>query len=340
MIRHLLLLASTLIPAPLLAQHEGHDMSGHDGHAMERPADPHAGHAIPMEPAAGSEDAHAGHGSMDHETMDHGSMDHGSMRHEEMDHGAPALPRSGPPPEAFSGPEHAADGLFPPAEMAETRDQLRRNQGGMTTHLFMFDRLEAQITEGEDIYLWDANIWFGGDIDKFWVKSEGEGEFGGSFEEAETQALWSHAIGPYFDLQTGARYDIRNDGPDTAHLVLGVQGVAPYWFEIDAAAFLSDEGDVTARFEAEYDQRLTQRLILQPRFEASLSAQDIPELGIGAGLSNVEAGLRLRYEIAREFAPYVGVEWHRDIGDTADFTRATGGDPDRWVFLAGVRAWF
>ncbi|QLC27039.1 copper resistance protein B [Parasphingopyxis algicola] len=300
--------ATALIAAsPALSQHTGHE--------MPQPADPHAGHTIPEDHAA---DAHAGHGAMAED---------------------PALPQSGPPSEAFSGPAHAADTVFPPDVMAESREELRRNQGGMTTYLFAVDRLEAQIAAGEDAYVWELNAWIGGDIDKLWVKSEGEGAFGGSLEDAEIQALWSRAIGPFFDLQTGMRADFR-PGPDRAHAVIGVQGLAPYFFEIDAAAFLSDEGDVTARIEAEYDQRLTQSLILQPRVELNLAAQDIPELGIGSGFSDLEAGLRLRYEFGPQFAPYIGVEWQHQFGDTADFARAAGGDPDRIAFLAGLRFWF
>jgi len=179
----------------------------------------------------------------------------------------------------------------------------------------------------------------GDDIDRLWIKTEGEAEFSGPVEDAEVQALWSHAIGPWFDLQAGVRYDIR-PRPDRARLALGVQGLAPYFFEVDAAAFLSNKGDLTARIEGEYDQRITQRLIAQPRVELNLSAQDVPELGLGSGVTSLQAGLRVRYEIVREFAPYVGFEWQRDFGDTARFTRLGGGDPNRVVFVAGVRAWF
>ena len=124
------------------------------------------------------------------------------------------------------------------------------------------------------------------------------------------------------------------------HLVLGLQGLAPYWFEIDAAAFLSTKGDLTARVEAEYDQRLTQRLILQPRLEIDASASDIPELEIGSGLSSIEAGLRLRYEFRKEFAPYVGVEWSRALGDTAGYIEARGGEAEDIRFIVGLKAWF
>lgn len=153
------------------------------------------------------------------------------------------------------------------------------------------------------------------------------------------QALWSHAITPWFDVQAGARYDFRPE-PERGHLVLGLQGLAPYFFEIDAAAFLSDERDLTARIEAEYDQLITQRLILQPRVELDLAAQDVEEIGIGAGLSSVEAGLRLRYEIVPEFAPYFGVSYERAVGDTANFARDEGEEVDTWSVLIGLRAWF
>ena len=157
------------------------------------------------------------------------------------------------------------------------------------------------------------------------LKTEGEGEFGGAVEDAEIQALYSRAIGPFFDLQAGVRFDPEPDS--RTHLVLGVAGLAPYMFHVDGALFLSDRGDLTARVEAEYDQKITQRLILQPRIEAEFAAQDIPKRDIGAGLTKVEPGLRLRYEIAREFAPYIGIEYEAKLGETADIARAGGEDP-------------
>lgn len=346
----LITLAAALAATPALAQHAGHH-----------------GSASPESSEHGGS-SHANHDSMDTRHDDHQShqgsipdtppMDHSGHTGHQMDAAQPpgthqghdrdghdaAIPQSGPPPEAFAGPEHAADTLFPRETMAEARAALLPELGGAMHRLFSIDRLEARLANGDDGYVWEFNAWYGGDIDKLWIKSEGEGEFGGSLEEAEIQALWSHAIGPYFDVQAGIRYDIRpnsvHHGPDRAHAVLGIQGLAPYFFEIDMAGFLSDAGDLTARIEAEYDQRITQRLILQPRIELSLAAQDIPEIGIGSGLSGLEAGLRLRYEVVPEFAPYIGVEWQRQFGATADFSRAAGGDPDRTVFLAGVKLWF
>jgi len=377
--RGVLFATAALIAAPAAAQdhsaHGGHseaaveqddaaqagqeDESAHHGHSslpQSAEAEDGPGQGASAASATGHGDPHSmNDGAMDHGSMHRGAMehaDHGAMdraEHEHMDHPpmdhrarghgahADAPSASGPPPRAFEGPRHAADTIFGTAAMARSRAG-NAVMDRMSFGTLMLDRLEARVGEGADGYLWEAQGWYGGDEDKLWLKSEGEGAFGGGLESAEVQALLSHAIGPFFDLQAGLRYDFEPDG--RAHAVLGVQGLAPYLFEVDAAAFLSDEGDLTGRIEAEYDQRITQRLILQPRAELSLAAQDIPERGIGVGLSSVEAGLRLRYEFAREFAPYVGVGYEARLGDTADHARAVGEDPDSLSLLLGLRAWF
>jgi copper resistance protein B len=223
--------------------------------------------------------------------------------------------------------------------MAPARTQLLHEHGDIKTSRILIDQLEWRTRNGRDGYFLNGEVSYGGDIDKLRMTTEVEGEFGHSPDHAEVQGLWSHALDPWFNLQTGVRYDVRPD-PGRAHLVLGIQGLAPYWFEIDAAAFLSDKGDLTARFEGEYDQRLTQKLILQPRVEFNLSAQDVREIGIGSGLSSAEAGLRLRYQFIPEFAPYVGVNYERAFGDTADFRRMDGKDVGGWNLVLGVRSWF
>ena len=152
------------------------------------------------------------------------------------------------------------------------------------------------------------------------------------------QALWSHAISPFWDVQAGVRYDLEPKG--RTHGVLGIQGLAPYWFEVDAATFLSHKGDLTARIEVEYEMLLTQTLILQPRLEIEAAAQDIPEIGVGNGITGLDLGIRLRKELKREFAPYVGVEWQKAFGSTADFIEGDGGDADKITVVAGVRVWF
>ena len=257
-----------------------------------------------------------------------------------MDHAGHGMdiPTGPPPPRAFEGPQHAAEMYFDPDRLAAARAYNRIAHGGMTTGMVLAERLEARISDGHDAYLWDLSGWYGTATDKIVFKSEGEGEFGGEVEDAEMQVLWGHAIGPFVDLQAGMRVDVEPD--TTAHLAVGAAGLAPYMIHFDAAAFLSDEGDLTARIEAEHDMKFTQRLILQPRVEAELSAQDIPERGVGAGLSRIEVGARLRYEIAREFAPYIGVEYEAATGQTADYIRAAGDDPDGVSILLGLRFWF
>jgi copper resistance protein B len=254
--------------------------------------------------------------------------------------GAPPAPPVGPPPAAaFSGPEDAADAVFGAGQMEPSQRDLIRMHGRMATSRFRAERLEVGFAGGEESYAWEADFFYGEPLDRLWIKSEGEGGFGRGLHHGEVQALWGHAVSPFFDLQAGLRYDFAPD-PERAHLALGVQGLAPYWIEVDAAAFLSDEGELTARIEAEHDLRITQRLILQPLVEIALSAQDIPELGIGAGLSTSEVGLRLRYEIVPEFAPYLGVLWEQAYGRAADFREAAGEESGSVRLVAGVRLWF
>jgi copper resistance protein B len=248
-------------------------------------------------------------------------------------------PATPPPPAALSGPDHAADAIFPVDRMTVARGVFRNEHGAIRNALVLVDQLEARVQNGRDGYAWDAQAWYGGAIDRLWLKTEGEGNFGSSPDHAEAQALWSHAIDPWFNLQAGIRYDVRPD-PRRGYLVLGLEGLAPYWFELDGAVFLSNKGEVSGRFQAQYDQRITQRLILQPRVDLELSLQDVPEIRVGSGLSSAEAGLRLRYEIVPEFAPYVGVHYGRSFGDTARFRRAAGEDVGGWSFVLGIRTWF
>ena len=325
------------VQAPAADPHAGHTMPApaqvadpHAGHDMSAPAptaDPHAGLAMPAQ-----SDLHAGH--------DMGGQSFGGPPDVPTSADDEGRPRQPPlPPAALSAPAHAADAIWGADRMSGARDILRRENGDVRATAVIVDRLEVGFDDGEEGWTWDVAGWTGGDINRFWWKSEGEGDFDGE-AEGEVQALYSRAISPFWDVQAGVRQDFREDGEDPTHLVLGLQGLAPYWWEVDAAAFLSSEGDLTARVEAEYDQRITQRLILQPRVEVEASASDAPELSRGSGFTHVEAGVRLRYEIAKEFAPYVGVEWSRELGGTADFTRAAGGEPELTRFIVGLKAWF
>jgi copper resistance protein B len=286
-----------------------------------------------------AQDSHAGHDRPAPEQDPHAGHDLGTADAPPQDASPGPVMETPPPPEAGSGPPRAADAIWGAGAMRDSRADLQRMHGDMPLLWLQAERLETQVRESGDGYLWDVQGWYGTPTRRLWMKSEGEGEWGDRPEEAEVQALYSHAIRPFWDLQAGVRQDI-NAGPDATHAVIGIQGLAPYMFEIDAALFLSTRGDLTARIEAEVDQRITQRLILQPRIEANLSAQDVPALGIGAGLDTIEAGVRLRYEIVREFAPYVGIEQSWRTGQGADYARLRGQDPSVTSFLAGIRFWF
>ncbi|WP_298668417.1 copper resistance protein B [uncultured Sphingomonas sp.] len=316
-------LATLLWSGAAMAQTMDH--AGHGGMTMPAADTPPAAQACPPEHAAmghckpaAPADAHAGHAM--------------------PATGGTALPAGNAPPPPAPVANYA-DRFWGAEAMAASRAVLRREHGGSNFSQVMIDLAEVRIGAGHDGYHWSGEGWFGGDINRFVIKSEGEGAFGGKLDGGEAQALYSRAIGPYFNLQAGVRQDFGGDVPRT-HATIGVEGLAPYWFEVDAAAFLSTSGELTARVGGYYDQRVTQRLILQPRVELNLAAQDIRATGIGAGLSEAELGLRLRYEIAREFAPYVGVAWQRRIGRTADFARARGEDTGAAALVLGIRTWF
>ena len=287
--------------------------------------------------------------TMDHSHMDHHQMDHGAHPAQPAadpsadPHAGHVMPATSPPMPAAAPPpiptDHAADALYDPAVMARARAAMIRENGGMTFSQLMIDRAEYRAHKGGDSYHWEGEGWIGGDINRLAIKSEGEGAVDGALHRAELQALYSRAIDPWWNLIAGVRHDIRPQ-PQRSYATIGIDGLAPYWFEVEAQAFLSDRGDAHFRIEGSYDQRITQRLILQPAAELNVAAQDVPELGIGAGLSDVELGLRLRYELAREFAPYVGINWERRVGDSARFARAAGEGASTTSLVMGLRFWF
>lgn len=349
-------LAASLF-ASIASPARGQDHSAHEAQrsaeasACEREAERHRamGHAVPAGRCAptghdGQDDGAMDHGAMDHDAMDHGAVEDGSMDHGAMDHGvmvssAPAaIPILPPPAVAGSGLPRAADAIWGAEAMRESRDALRRDHGGQNYARLILDRFEYRARNGVDGFLWDGDAFYGGDLERVWLESEGEGAFGEGIEEADLALLYGRAVSPWFDLQAGIRQDLT--GPKRTYLDLGIQGLAPYLFHVEADLYLSNEGDLTAAAELELDQRITQRVILQPRAEIALAAQDVPELGIGAGVDQIEAGLRLRYEIAREFAPYVGVEQEWKLGQSANYARAGGEDPSMTHYVVGLRFWF
>lgn len=208
--------------------------------------------------------------------------------------------------------------------------------GGGIFHMF---RLETDYGGGKDgaVASWDFDGWIGGDDDKLWLKSEGD-HTGGKLEDAEFWALYSRNIATFWDAQAGIRYDV--EPTSTGYLVLGINGLAPYFFETEAHLFISDEGDVSARLREENDFLLTQKLILQPYAEANLYAQDVPERDVGAGLADAQIGLQTRYEFTRKFAPYVDVHYGRKFGETSSIAKSNGEGNNELVGAIGLRLMF
>jgi copper resistance protein B len=200
------------------------------------------------------------------------------------------------------------------------------------------DRLEGVNARDDYSMTYDWQAWYGQDYDKLVVRAEGEIDQG-TFKNARNELLWGHALTAFWDTQLGIRYD-SGLGAERTWGAFGFQGYAPYWIYIEATGYVGEEGRTAFRLETEYDLLFTQKLILQPRIEMNFYSQrDLSRL-VSSGLSNIEAGLRLRYEIYREFAPYIGIEWASTFGAAADVIRADGKNPEETRFIAGVHFWF
>jgi copper resistance protein B len=202
----------------------------------------------------------------------------------------------------------------------------------------LLDELELYDGDGSDELAWDATFWAGYSFDKLFVRTEGE-RSGGSTESADLELLWSHSVARWWDVVAGARADLE-PGATQSWVAFGVQGLAPYRVDIEATAYVGDGGKSAARFEADYELLITPRLILQPQLELNWYGQADDARGDGPGLSTIEAGLRLRYELRREAAPYVGLVRERSFGATADRARARGEEADDTLLVAGVRLRF
>ncbi|WP_236177194.1 MULTISPECIES: copper resistance protein B [Pseudomonas] len=271
---------------------------------------------------------------MDHSRMaDMQGMDHSQMTDmQSMDDGMmqPAAPtESRTPIPALTDADRAA--VFTSHAGHQVHDS------AINTY-FLADKLEWQDADDASTLAWDLSGWIGGDIDRLWLRSEGE-RSNGKTENAEIQALWGHAVSPWWDVVTGVRQDFKPGAPQT-WAAFGLQGMALYNFEAEATAFLGENGQSAVRLEGDYDILLTNRLILQPTAELNVYGKNDPQRGIGSGLSNTEVGLRMRYEIRREFAPYIGVTWNRSYGNTADYAREEGEDRSEARLVLGVRLWF
>jgi copper resistance protein B len=202
----------------------------------------------------------------------------------------------------------------------------------------LLDQFEWRATSEGNAAVWDAAGWYGGDDNKLWLKTEGE-RVAGNTQGARADLLWDHVFARWWNVQTGLREDF-GDGPPRTWAAIGIQGLAPYWFDTEATFYVGEQGRTALRLKSECELLLTQRLILQPEGEANLYGKADPARQLGSGLADLEIGLRLRYEIVRQFAPYIGVVWSRNFGGTADYVRESGGDPSDVQFVVGLRAWF
>ncbi|MFI2811482.1 copper resistance protein B [Microbulbifer sp. JSM ZJ756] len=301
-LKTLLFFCSAFVTSQVLAQ----DAMDHQGHGA------HESHNTGATTAAGDEPkGESGHGAHKGHSMPQSGEHHGH-------HGDMQVPAAANLEHAPDQPDHVMD-----HEVLLTKVTI--------------DQLEVREHEGSAL---EGSAWFGSDRNKLWLKTEVEREEG-STENAELQALYSRAIAPYWDLQVGVRHDFQlEDGDSKNWGAIGFNGLAPYFFEVDSALFVSDDGDTALRLEAEYELLFTQQWILSPEVEANFYGQDDPDTNTGSGLSDVEAGLRLRYEFTPQFAPYIGVNYEKKFGNTADFLRAEGESTGETTWVVGLHAWF
>lgn len=304
-------------------------------------AQSHAGHAMTPPPSADAptveedtvDHAAMGHGQMDAPRTSHGDADHSTMDHAAMGHGpakAPALEHPLEPIPTVTDADRIA--AFPPIEHGAMEHPQEIHS------MLLVNRLEHWDGQHGNGQAWEASGWVGGNIHRVWLRSEGE-RSSGRTESANLEVLYGRSVSPWWDVLVGARQELGR-GDSRTWAALGIQGLAPYKFETSATAYVGQGGQFAATVEVEYELLLTNRLILQPLVEATFTARDEPRYGNGSGLNKVEAGLRLRYEFNRRFAPYIGISHERLFGDTADYHQAAGerARDTRWV--AGVRVWF
>jgi copper resistance protein B len=297
-----------------------HHMSGEDHDVMPDMAST-------AKPAAAS--AGGGQG------VDHG---HTSGAHHALPavHGTTASMHTGPmqggsaPPDARS-PDYSDGFHYGPMESMEMHDNAPLS-------MWLFDQLEAFHARDGNGQAWEGQGWYGNDAGKLWIRTEGERNRG-RLEDAEVEVLWNRSVATFWSSQLGARHEWGR-GPDRNWIALGLQGLAPYWFELEATAYVGPSGRSAARLRAEYELLFTQRLVLQPEFEVNVYGRSDPARRIGSGISNAQLGLRLRYEIRREFAPYIGVVLTKRYGATASYARRDGHPLQDWQFVVGMRIWF
>tara|TARA_R110002049_G_scaffold89063_4_gene224374 strand:- start:1681 stop:2556 length:876 start_codon:yes stop_codon:yes gene_type:complete len=259
-------------------------------------------------------------------------MDQGSMSHDMGQMQGGSAPDNARDPHAYSDGYTLTEG---PYAQSGPRQLILADEHDFWAVLG--DRLEYH--EDSDSGVFDIQAWYGTTYDRFVVKTEGDFD-NERLEESQTDLLWARALTAYYDTQLGLRLDQYDEGRDRQWLALGIQGLAPYWFELDVTAYVGGSGRTALAIEAEYELLLTQKLVLQPRSELTLYGKDDPENGLGSGLSSFSLGLRLRYECSRQFAPYLGLEWSEVYDDTANYRQAAGQDRSDTQFVAGLRFMF
>ena len=327
------------------AQHGKPDTQEHAGRRAAAKQDHAQHHAKPKAASKPEAKPAAAASPMDHAAMGHempareqSAVDHGAMGHDAgppMDHAAIGHPMPRPAdqpstPIPVLTDEDRAAAVPPPGDHPVHDDSLQ--------HYVLFNRLEGFDTDDGSGMEWEGQGWIGKDRDKLWVRSEGE-RTGGHTESADLEVLYGRAIARWWDVVAGVRHDFK-PGASRDFVAIGVQGLAPYKFEVEATAYIGQSGQAGARLEVEYETLLSNRLILQPLVEVNAYAGNDARRGIGAGLGTAEAGLRLRYEITRQFAPYIGIVHERAFGRTADMRRADGDDANDTRIVAGFRIWF
>jgi len=315
------------------AQHQGHasmsmPMPAEPAQAPE-PAKPAAKPATKPKPAQKpSAEKPVDHSTMDHSQMqmDHSTMDHSQMQ---MDDAIPAPGALRTPIPVLTDADREA--ARPPAHDHPVHDNTVHSK-------VLFNRLEAFDAHHGNGLAWEGQAWIGTDTDKLWLRSEGQ-RVDDRTESSDLEVLYGRPISRWWDVVGGVRHDFK-PGPSQDWAAIGVVGIAPYKFEVEATAYIGASGRTAARIEAEYELLLTNRLVLQPLVEVNFNGKDDVRRGIGSGLSTMEAGLRLRYEVNRKFAPYIGIVQEHAFGDTADFREALGEDKRDTRIVAGVRVWF
>jgi copper resistance protein B len=310
---------------------------GISGQAM---AQDHRDHTGPPQQAGAVDHSRMDHSKMDHSKMDHSKMDHSKMDHSKMDHskmdhstghgdGQAHAPTPATPIPALTDADRAA--AFP------TLNRHMEHASTVNSYL-LFDRLEAWDEDSGTGQAWAAKGWIGTDIDRLWLRTEGE-RAGGQTHAADLEVLYGRSVSAWWDVVAGVRHDFA-PGDSRTWAAFGVQGLAPYLFELEVTGYLGESGHTALVAEVEYELLLTNRLILQPVLEATLHGNEDAARGVGKGLSSAGAGLRLRYEINRHFAPYVGVVHERAFGDTAGLRRAADEPARDSRVVAGLRIWF